>query len=640
MTTQGYINITSSFEIWPWLVYSAQTQHSNLPVCLWKLNLAGISQLHRWSDDQIKQYVKDCKSSVIMSKSLSHANVLKVYEVFDSGNGVSFSSEFVECPLSQRAPYSLDESLYICSQIGSFLYYCHNEASLAYLGMCPNNIVIGNQFVIKVCNFMFVASCVSANSPVVPAICPLNGSPFDISLSFLSPEQVMKGTISCSSDVFQFGLMALLLITNLPPITAQSQVQYDPKQAIQAAQSVNIPSDISVLLQKCLAIKAEERPTIRSIIIEECLFSLKVKVLNFLSLIMNKTESERSSFYNGLIGVVNEFSPRIVCMKILPTLMSEVIKGSLIPNILPIMFKAASTIHFEQFKSIVLIPMMESQHSVECLKVILLNVSQFLDFVPLNERIDTILSLSNSGLKSNVPQIHAKSVELFATLLNTPEMIGSIDRVSQWFTEAITSCDNIQIGIILVQMASNYYKSVTINSSLYPVLSSIALLWGKFPEQLLGNSILSFLNSFQIDINSSFVPVSHLVTTLLGKPDLSQDFQASLFAFMDKLLNDLKKTRIVEKKTIQSHSQPSDPFASESSFVFDDKPNPFLMEGPRKRGQSVRVNTTNDIPYIPDPNRSSLRGRGNSFSKNNEIPTPIQKDPFATQIPMVFPKNK
>jgi serine/threonine-protein kinase len=145
--------------------------------------------------------------------SLSHPNIVTLYDVGDTDEGTPFlAMEYVPGAslaelLKQGRRLSLDQSMWLLAQLASAIDYAHRR-DVVHRDIKPSNILVGEGEEAKIADF---------------GVAKLLGTEFTQSQTrfgtpgYMSPEQVLGNELTGATDVFSLGVVAFELLSGWTP---------------------------------------------------------------------------------------------------------------------------------------------------------------------------------------------------------------------------------------------------------------------------------------------------------------------------------------------------------------------------------------------------------------------------------------
>ena len=336
---------------------------SKIPVTIWSLNLTSFVQSNQnYSADKIQGFIEKLRMSLNALKRIFHPNILRIYETNDEElepNVLSFSSERIKFCLDGSClkkssetinKFTKDETLFIASQISDGLLYLHNQLSVANFGICPENIFITPNFEVKIGSLIHFSKFSEPLAVVEPNLYPTECSIFDIDKRFLSPELKSHNNVTSKADIFMFGLTILYCYEGENFLNEMESSQTSESQFLldylNGSSPSNTPDDMKIILSKCFSEEPSERPTFQQLSDSNALTQLLIKVLNFIDTIEEKPVENHKSFYRGLGGIIDQYSERLLLLKIVPILVNDAYtnyndQSLLLDHILPMLLTAS-----------------------------------------------------------------------------------------------------------------------------------------------------------------------------------------------------------------------------------------------------------------------------------------------------------
>jgi serine/threonine protein kinase/Tfp pilus assembly protein PilF len=225
-------------------VYKARDREVNRVVALKVIrpDLAGNSSI-----------IERFKQELILSREVTHKNVVRIYDLGDA-DGVKFiTMEFVEgndlrSVILEKKKFSPSEAVEIMLQICRALEAAHT-VGVIHRDLKPQNIMRDNQGRIVVMDFG-LARLVESNGMTQTGA--LVGT-----MEYMSPEQALGSTLDQRSDLFTLGLIFYELLTGKMPFAADSAlaslIKRTQERAIPVTQhDSSIPASLAAIVSKCM----------------------------------------------------------------------------------------------------------------------------------------------------------------------------------------------------------------------------------------------------------------------------------------------------------------------------------------------------------------------------------------------------
>jgi len=196
----------------------------------------------------------------LSATSLTHPNIVSVYDVGDDGDLHYIVMEFVQGKtlkqyIQEFAPISPSRSVHIMKQLTSAIANAH-ENHIIHRDIKPQNILMDAEGNVKVTDFG-IAMTLSATS--FTQTNSVLGT-----VHYLSPEQARGGTATSQSDIYALGIVLYELLTGELPFSGESAVSIALKHLQAETPSVRafdgtIPQSLENVVLKATAKDASHR---------------------------------------------------------------------------------------------------------------------------------------------------------------------------------------------------------------------------------------------------------------------------------------------------------------------------------------------------------------------------------------------
>lgn len=575
----NYKNIVFSFRIKHWEVSSAVHISSGIDVSIWKFLYNDI--ISNYTEAEISSFISKYRNSLVASQHIHHFNILRIFEISDENEPLSFSSEKIEKPISQEKNVTNDEAAFIISQLCTALCYLHQELHVAYFAISPDNIFLSPHFNVKLANLVHFAKFTDNDSVVEPNLYPLNASIFDIDPRFASPEVTNHESLSSYSDVFSFALFVIYLFTNEVPKLPIS----DSKLCIS--------NDLKDIVKQCLLVQPEKRPTFDQILSEQSMNPVAVRFLNFIPKINESSIEVRENFYKKLSDIISDFSPRILTLKFTPILVKEIIDNKeLSQQLLPMLLIAAEKINPLDIYKIIVNPLFKTEQYADYLFEKALMITDASVFVPI--LIETYKSKFKS-ISSRKKEL-LKSVNALENIKSIICMIGSIDNESV-IESILPVCKGkveISDSAIFIKQLKQLYKKFNPNIT---VCTSIA------------NALVS------IQPNAEYASKAVSLSFNLIKSLFQRDIKGELVKFIEKFVS-LARDSIESTESLSiSASQSS---GQNLNLIDDDLEVLSSRKGKKDKRHKEKKNRRSSLTTTT-MKKMDLTIRNNSFSNSQSL---------------------
>lgn len=193
--------------------------------------------------------------------SLSHPNIIHVYDAGVSDNLLYFAMEFISGPtvaqlLKQKGRLPVSQAVEIAIQAASALDYAHVEARLVHRDIKPENMMLDRWGKVKVVDFGLARV---AGTNVITRVGTVVGS-----LYYVPPEQLLGQKLDGRADVYALGVALYEMMTGQRPYRGRSLAEMT--QAIisgpltpPSVLEPSVPRELETVLYKALMRDREQR---------------------------------------------------------------------------------------------------------------------------------------------------------------------------------------------------------------------------------------------------------------------------------------------------------------------------------------------------------------------------------------------
>ncbi|CAL8070029.1 unnamed protein product [Calicophoron daubneyi] len=160
--------------------------------------------------------LRNLKREIEIMQSMHHKNIIEMIDTFETEREVVAITDYAEGDLFQiieddgKLPEGIVQS--VACQLVSALYYLHAHRIL-HRDMKPQNILLGQEGVVKLCDFGF-ARIMSLNAMVLTSI---KGTPL-----YMAPELVEEKPYDHTADLWALGCILYELFVGTPPFYTNS----------------------------------------------------------------------------------------------------------------------------------------------------------------------------------------------------------------------------------------------------------------------------------------------------------------------------------------------------------------------------------------------------------------------------------
>lgn len=224
-----------------------------------------------------EEFVKKFDREAMSAASLSHSNIVNVYDVGEDGNIKYIVMEYIKGITlkkiidSNKDFLANDDILDVAFQISSAIKHAH-ENGIIHRDIKPENIIITSEKQIKVTDFGIARAATSSTR--------VNNKKALGSVHFTSPEQARGGVIDQRTDIYSLGVLLYQLSTNKLPFNGDTEVEVALKHLEEKMKNPReINPDLSKGLEKIIVKSTKKNPNNRYNNLDEILSDLK-KVSN------------------------------------------------------------------------------------------------------------------------------------------------------------------------------------------------------------------------------------------------------------------------------------------------------------------------------------------------------------------------
>jgi len=193
------------------------------------------------------------KQELLLAHQVTHRNVVRVYDLGESGGVKFITMEFVEGTdlrslLLRHGKYSPEEAVETIRQICLALQAAHS-VGVIHRDLKPQNVMRDNAGRILVMDFGLARSLESDGMTQTGALVG--------TMEYMSPEQALGKELDQRSDIFALGLIFFELLTGNVPYKAEtalaSLLRRSQERAIPATEiDASVPRGLSDIVGKCL----------------------------------------------------------------------------------------------------------------------------------------------------------------------------------------------------------------------------------------------------------------------------------------------------------------------------------------------------------------------------------------------------
>ncbi len=188
---------------------------------------------------------------VILSRDLTHPNILKIYHLGDDHGQKYVTMQYVDGPnlaevISRDAPFAIERAVAISRKLAAALSVAHNGKVL-HRDIKPANILMDGADEPHIADFGLARLL---DGPDVTRDGTFLGTPV-----YASPEQIRGGILDERSDLYALGVMTFEMVTGRRPFNGDARDRAPEPRSLRQ----DVPNALSALILRCLAADPEDR---------------------------------------------------------------------------------------------------------------------------------------------------------------------------------------------------------------------------------------------------------------------------------------------------------------------------------------------------------------------------------------------
>ena len=210
------------------------------------------------ADDE--KFVRRFQREAIAASSLSHPNIVEMYDVGEDDGKYYIVMEYVEGKtlknlVKKRGALTLPEIIDIMTQLTSAIA-CAHDSNIIHRDIKPQNVLIKENGIVKITDF---GIAMALNSNELTQTNSVMGS-----VHYLPPEQANGRGATVKSDIYSLGIVMFELLTGTLPFRGDNAVEIAIKQMknqIPSVCSINdkIPQSVENIILKACAKNPKNR---------------------------------------------------------------------------------------------------------------------------------------------------------------------------------------------------------------------------------------------------------------------------------------------------------------------------------------------------------------------------------------------
>ena len=538
-----------------WIVRRGKILSTKQDVSFWTFDYAALKNICK-DKKQRKRYLSYLKDRLEEESKIINKFILRVYEISDASHTISFSSEPILFSFSEKCNISKDEAICIGIQLAKAIDYVHNNLHYANIGLSPNTVVISNNFQAKILLFLNSVSYQQTTSIVQPFPQKFLS---DVSFPFkyMSPEITKKLTTKSDSDIYSYGVLLRDLFTNFDPNNNSNEM---------------ISTEFIELIQKCTDNTPQNRPNPKQILESEAFSSLVADVFSYINKIIFTDEKDRFSFFEGLLELVDAFSPRVFMHMFMPMFVDQMEKEKrFCIVILPIIYKylpklteeeSEDTIKQISFLFTITRPPQIIETTLTKLDIILEKIKPQSILLPLF----TALQCEDARMA----EIGLDSCSVFMSKMQKEDIESEIIEPVIKILKKTLSPD---IARNLISCISIFIDSLGMDYLFRSIIPALIDIWMRTEWQQIADPICECLLKYRGTPNEMMKSAAALATMMLGNDNIEPDIQVKLISILDSAVQELKKTRsfLIKSDSVQPPTEMSAQTVSQPSAASSDQ---------------------------------------------------------------------
>ena len=207
-----------------------------------------------------EEFIMLFRSEALAAGRLSHANIVRVYDVGQEGNIYFIVMEYVhgdtlKQAIREKAPFDTKSTINVAIQIASGIEQAHKN-HIIHRDIKPQNVLVGTDGVVKVTDFGIARA---ANGTTMTTNNTAMGS-----VHYFSPEQARGGYVDEKSDIYSLGITMFEMVTGQLPFQANTSVAVAMKQINEELPDIRqfnpkVSASLEAIIRKATRKRADER---------------------------------------------------------------------------------------------------------------------------------------------------------------------------------------------------------------------------------------------------------------------------------------------------------------------------------------------------------------------------------------------
>ena len=215
--------------------------------------------------DRVRRFEREARAA----SALNHPNIVTIYEIGRSSSTHFIATEFVDGKtlrqMINEKPFSLNETLSVCIQVGDALSGAH-AAGIVHRDIKPENVMIRQDGFVKILDFGLAKLTERQATDVdleQPTLLQTNPGLVMGTVQYMSPEQARAKNVGVGADIWSLGIvMYELLAGNVPfngETTSHVMVSLMEDKLPPLKDHANVPDELDLFVTKALRKNQKER---------------------------------------------------------------------------------------------------------------------------------------------------------------------------------------------------------------------------------------------------------------------------------------------------------------------------------------------------------------------------------------------
>jgi serine/threonine protein kinase len=207
-----------------------------------------------------EEFIRRFRREAQAAASLSHPNVVSIYDVGQEGEIHYIVMEYIEGTtlndlIKEKAPLQVEDAVHYAGQIADALDHAHHN-EIIHRDIKPHNILIGKNGRVKVTDFGIARAATSSTITQTGSVVG--------SVHYFSPEHAKGTNTGEKSDLYSLGIVMYQMLTAKLPFLGESPISVALKhlqEDVEEPRKVNplIPQSVENVILKAMRKKPEER---------------------------------------------------------------------------------------------------------------------------------------------------------------------------------------------------------------------------------------------------------------------------------------------------------------------------------------------------------------------------------------------